>query len=173
MTDMSRNLLIMPVLISLLGCQMPATLQPGAQAAEPEPACYVSNDALTDLLRQQYQYLNGSGQTRRKQLAQAVKSRDKALEAMLLTSPAASAEQFSRGNALLASLPLYPDQNCMADRYLYLQHQQYGQRQQQQQQLQQQLQQLQAQDAQIIELKRKIEALTDLEKEITRQRKDL
>jgi hypothetical protein len=168
---MARNLLIMPVLISLLGCQIPATLQPGAQAAG--PACYVSNDALTDLLRQQYQFLNSGDQARRQQLAQAINSKDKALEAMLLTSPASSAEQFSRGNTLLASLPLYPDQNCVADRYLYLQHKQYGQRQKQQQQLQQQLQQLQAQDAQIIELKRKIEALTDLEQEITRQRKDL
>ncbi|UTW12486.1 hypothetical protein [Marinobacterium rhizophilum] len=159
---MPRNLLIMPLLLGLLGCQVPGALQTPSHG----PACYVSNAALADLLVRQQHYLGSRESARRQQLAQVVKSNDKALEALLLTSPLASAEQFSRGSSLLASLPLYPDAECTADRYLYLHQRQLEPRQQQRSLIQQQ-------NTQIDELKRKIEALTDLEQEITRQRKDL
>ncbi|ANG63674.1 hypothetical protein A8C75_15095 [Marinobacterium aestuarii] len=168
---MPRNLLAAPLLLSLLGCQIPDALQP--IASNRGPACYVSNDALAGLLLQQQRYLNQSDQARRQQLAQVIKSNDKALEALLLTSPMASAEQFDQGRSLLTSLPLYPSADCTADRYLDIQKSQLEPRQQQLTLIQQQSARIQQQNAQISELKRKIEALTDLEQEITRQRKDL
>ncbi|MCP8688656.1 hypothetical protein [Marinobacterium sedimentorum] len=175
---MPRNLLAAPLLLSLLGCQIPETLQPAASNLG--PACYVSNDALADLLQHQQRYLSQSDRARKQQLAQAIRSNDKALEALLLTSPMASAEQFGKGRRLLTSLPLYPSADCTADRYLDIQKSQLEPRQQlhsliQQQsaKIQQQSAKIQQQNAQITELTRKIEALTDLEQEITRQRKDL
>jgi hypothetical protein len=171
MTAMRRNLLAAPLLLSLLGCQIAATLQP--TASNPGPACYVSNDALADLLQHQQRYLSQSDRARKQQLAQAVKRNDKALEALLLTSPMASAEQFGQGRRLLTSLPLYPSADCTADRYLDIQKSQLELRQQQRTLIQQQNAKIQQQNAQITELTRKIEALTDLEQEITRQRKDL
>ncbi len=161
---MPRNLLIAPLLLGLLGCQTTGALH--KTPSDHGPACYVSNAALADLLIQQQRYLGSGQQARRQQLAQVVKSNDRALEAMLLTSPPANAEQFSRGSSLLASLPLYPNADCTADRYLHLHQRQLELRQQQHSLIQQQ-------NDQIDELKRKIEALTDLEQEITRQRKDL
>ncbi len=168
---MLRNLLAAPLLLSLLGCQIPDPLQP--TASNWGPACYVSNDALADLLLQQQRYLTQSDQARRQQLAQAIKGNDRALEALLLTSPMASAEQFSQGRNLLTSLPLYPRADCTADRYMDIQKSQLEPRQQQHTLIQQLNAKIQQQNAQITELTRKIEALTDLEQEITRQRKDL
>nr|WP_067295752.1 hypothetical protein [Marinobacterium profundum] len=175
---MPRNLLAAPFLLSLLGCQIPEALEP--ITSNSGPACYVSNDALADLLQQQQRYLTQTDLTRKQQLAEATRSNDKALEALLLTSPMASAEQFSQGRSLLASLPLYPSADCTADRYMDVHKSQLEVRQQQkvliQQQnvqLEQQNAQIQQQSSQIAELTRKIEALTDLEQEITRQRKDL
>ena len=168
---MPRNLLLAPLVLSLLGCQVPTVLQ--SPPSGYGPACYVSSDALADLLKQQQRYLGSGDSARRQQLAQVVKSNDKALEALLLTSPKASARQFAQGRKLLASLPLYPDADCTADRYLRLHLSQLELRQQQERQIQQLDNQLQQQNAQIAELKQKIEALTDLEQEITRQRKDL
>lgn len=168
---MPRNLLLVPIVFSLLGCQVSTVMQ--SVPSGYGPACYVGNDVLSDLLKQQQRYLGSSSSARRQQLAQAVKSNDKALEALLLTSPKASAKQFAQGSKLLASLPLYPEADCTADRYLRLHLSQLELRQQQEREIQQLDNQLQQQHAQIAELKQKIEALTDLEQEITRQRKDL
>ncbi len=174
MTDMSRTLLIVPVVTGLLGCQTPAAVQVSPATAAAGPACYVDNEALPFLLREQTQYLLApDAAARTLLLAHAVNSNEKAREALLLTSPAASAEQFGKGTTLLASLPLYPDGDCIADRYMQLHYRQSQRRQQQQLKINELNAQVNELNTQVVELKSKIEALTDLEQEITRQRKDL
>ncbi|WP_379907701.1 hypothetical protein [Marinobacterium aestuariivivens] len=158
---------MMPLLLGLLGCQTTGDLIPLTTTGGSGPACYVDDDQLTELLDQQYRYQQAGGNNPRlQQLAAARQNGNKALEGLLLTSPASSPEQVTRGAALLGSLPLYPDAHCMADRYLYLHlglvRQGLGRQTQ-----------LNAKNTEIVELKRKIEALTDLEQQITRQRKDL
>ncbi|GGO79609.1 hypothetical protein GCM10011348_14310 [Marinobacterium nitratireducens] len=168
--QLPRGLALLALIAGLLGCGATAT-QPTADAAtspkDSGPACYVSGESLAHLLRLEHRYLLAdSDEQRMRQLMEARQSRDKALEALLLISPASSAEDSRLGAELLGSLPLYPDDKCIADRYLFLHLSQVRHDLARSDELK-------AREDEITELKRKIEALTDLEQQITRQRKDL
>ncbi|NVK43972.1 MAG: hypothetical protein HWE39_22245 [Oceanospirillaceae bacterium] len=165
-----RSLLLLSLVSGLLGCGTKLSLtapETTDSTVSEGPACYVSGDSLAHLLRLEHRYLLAdSDEQRTRQLMEARQSHDKALEGLLLTSPVSSEADATRGAELLRSLPLYPDDRCIADRYLFLHLSQV------QRELSSRTE-LKAREDEISELKRKIEALTDLEQQITRQRKDL
>jgi|SRR5690554_5954469 len=163
-------LLRVPILLSvvlLAGCQQTLPLIPGLSAdSKMSQKCHIDNNQLLDWLKYEHRFISSTLGDKQQLLIDAEARQPDTLYPLLLSTPGQSSRQVARAQEMLSQLPLSAAESaCHADRYLQLRMRQ----------LQQQLntlQQLQDLELGNQELKRQVDALTDLEQQITRQRKE-
>ncbi|MFW1676880.1 hypothetical protein ACFVYJ_03750 [Pontibacter sp. JAM-7] len=147
---------LLPLLLT--GCQL-HTLVP---ATGSERTCSMNNSELQMLQQSEFSLFHQPKQ-KAALLKQARSDKNIALQAVLLSQPDAALEQLQQAVRLYERLVLYPSKDCPGDTYLNLRQRQAESMQQlilERQTLQQQHQEMQA----------KINALTELENELTRER---
>ncbi|GEM_PF-2667745 len=146
-------LITLPLLLT--GCQV-QTLIPESST------CHMSQSALAQVQQTEFSLYHQPG-LKAGLLKEARNNRDIALQALLLSQPGATLEQLQQANRLYERLVLYPSADCPGDTYLNLRHRMARSTQTLQQEqalLRKQHQEMQA----------KINALTELENELTRER---
>lgn len=162
-----RALAALPVLLFVAGCQ--PVLPTGSGAESPFPMakrCLIDNNQLPDWLKYEHRFISSTLNDKQQLLIDAEARQPNTLYPLLLSTPGQSPQHVARALETLTALQLQPDGvNCRADQYLQLRLRQL----QQQLNTLQQLQQLELDNQ---ELKRQVDALTDLEQQITRQREE-
>jgi len=152
------------MLLLLGGCTIPFSKTSGIAAEE--QSCTISGQQMDDSMQAEHQFLI-AGRTERNQLKNRLKQKDDKISLALINAKySQSIKLIDSSIAVLRQQQLFPSDNCRADRYLYLQLRVAQQRQEQ-------LITSAAQQGTIQELQHKINALTDLEHQIMRQREDL
>ncbi|MBR9830293.1 MAG: hypothetical protein GYB41_16940 [Oceanospirillales bacterium] len=166
---MIRQLLLGLSLSLLAGCQLIERIgqtlpDVPRTAAMPTPACTFDEQHLSEWLRFEHRYISSTLEDKRKLLIDAERRQQTILHALLISTPGQSPEQLKRAHELLIQLNTGPA-SCSTSQYLYLRTRQL--------QLQlEQLEQLDTQTLKVDELQRQVDALTDLERQITRQREE-
>ncbi|WP_370279356.1 hypothetical protein [Pontibacterium sp.] len=125
--------------------------------------CHIGDERLSGLLYQERNFLSAKASQRSTMLNQAISAGDHPQTALLLSQPSASASDLQKSLQYFSKQGINPTRDCPGDRYLLLRftqaklmleiNQQRGQLQQENQ-----------------ELRKKIEALTQIEQEISRDR---
>ncbi len=149
-------LLFLPLLLS--GCQL-QNLVPDMETGR---TCHMSRSSLAQVQQTEFSLFH-QPELKQKLFKQAKADGDIALQALLLSQPDATLEQLQQANRLYGRLVLYPSAVCPGDTYLNLRHRMAESMftlRQEQSTLRQQHQEMQA----------KINALTELENELTRER---
>lgn len=108
-------------LFMLSGCQL-QELKPNLKASEEKPTCRITPAHLYDLQNTERQFLSKPDQRSRIMLS-AIKSKDSALLALLLSTPLSSTEQLQQAKRHYAKLVLFPHESCPGDRYLDVRNQ--------------------------------------------------
>jgi len=135
---------------------------------EPEPVvvqtCQFNETHLQEWLKQEYRFISSTLSDKRALLVDAER-RQQVLYALLLSSPGQSQAQLERAIELLGATALEQIEECSAEQYLAVRQRQLTL----QLELLHQIDGLQMQKK---ELERQVNALTDLERQITRQREE-
>lgn len=158
-----RPLLICTLMIFLAGCQ---ALPPrwSLPAGDDRATCRFDDAQLAEWLRVEHRYVSSTLDGKRQLLVDAERRQQTVLHALLLSTPGQSPEQLRRAHEVLSQYRTAPA-HCSYSRYLDLRLRQ----------LQRQLElldQRQTLQQQVEELQRQVDALTDLERQITRQREE-
>jgi len=164
---MLSRAIALSALLLLAGCQ---PILPSGSNAESVTSmtqqCHIDNDQLLGWLKYEHRFISSTLNDKQQLLIDAEARQPKTLYPLLLSTPGQSPQHVGRAQAMLNALQLRPaGVNCRADQYLQLRLRQL----QQQLNTLQQLQQLELDNQ---ELKRQVDALTDLERQITRQREE-
>lgn len=169
-----RYLIPVCLMLTLSACQTQSIL---TDSTEPAPNCLLPGDLLAQLIEEQQQYVTSTEEERRAMLA-AVEDHP-ARRINLLSSPDNDRAANQAAIDAYRQLPLLPSMSCSSDRYLYLRLRQAQSQLQlldQATQLRRQLEtaetRLQEQQRLISSQRDKINALTQLEQAITRQREE-
>lgn len=164
---LSRALAALLPLLLLTGC-LPTL--PSDSGVESTPnmvqKCHIDNDQLLGWLKYEHRYTSSTLNDKQQLLIDAEARQPKTLYPLLLSTPGQSPQHVARALEMLTALQLQPvEVDCGADQFLQLRLRQL----QQQLNTLQQLEQLELDNQ---ELKRQVDALTDLERQITRQREE-
>ncbi|WP_181737852.1 hypothetical protein [Marinobacterium marinum] len=149
----------------LSGCQLlerPVSHTPDNSEEQLHP-CADENAQVIKWLDYEHRYISSTLDEKRKLLIEAEKRQQTTLHALLLSAPGQSPEQLKRALEYLSTLKISP--SCSAGQYVQVRTRQ----------LQLQLNLLDQQytlERQVDELQRQVDALTDLERQITRQREE-
>jgi len=147
----------------LAGCQ---PILPQVSGFGGEQQCLIDNDQLQVWLKYEHRFISSTLNDKQQLLIDAEARQPTTLYPLLLSTPGQSPQHVARALDILTEQPLpSADADCNADQYLQLRMRQ----------LQQQLntlQQLRTLELGNQELKRQVDALTDLERQITRQREE-
>lgn len=108
-------------LLFLSGCQI-QSLKQGSKADDATVSCRISPAHLYELQEKEGQFLSTPDQRSRIML-NAIRSKDSALLALLLSTPLSSAEQLQQAKRHYAKLVLFPHETCPGDRYLDVRNQ--------------------------------------------------
>lgn len=151
----------------LAGC-LPQTLLPSdtasASTSGADQDCSTDNQRLLEWLKYEHRFISSTLTEKQQLLIDAEARQPGTLYPLLLSTPGQSPQHAARALELLATRQ--PSENgCKADLYLQLRLRQL----QQLLETRQQLRQLKLDNQ---ELKRQVDALTDLERQITRQREE-
>lgn len=154
------------LLLSMLitGCEFQRQLK---EIYEESPnvvtGCHIGTDRLSGLLYQERNFLSATAGKRTTMLKQAIRAKDHPQTALLLSQPDASISNLQKSLQYFGQQGINPTRDCPGDRYLLLRFVQakrmldvthlHGQLQKENQ-----------------ELRKKIEALTQIEQEISRDR---
>lgn len=125
--------------------------------------CHIGDERLSGLLYQERNFLSAKASQRTTMLNQAISAEDHPQTALLLSQPSANASDLKKSLQYFSKQGINPTRDCPGDRYLLLRFAQTKlmlEIDQQRGQLQQENQ----------ELRKKIEALTQIEQEISRDR---
>ncbi|SIQ68876.1 hypothetical protein SAMN05421647_107213 [Marinobacterium stanieri] len=165
---MQRLPLLFIPLVLLAGCQSP--LLPIKSTSEPvkTPAlshCRFDTGQLSEWIKYEHRFISSTISDRQALLGDAERRQLSALHALLLSSPGQSQAQLERATKLLASISPDPSDLCAAEQYL-------ANRQHQLNLQLESLQQIRDLEQQKMELERQVDALTDLERQITQQREE-
>ena len=162
-----RAIVTFSALLLLSGCQQTLSLPAGfTSARDVAQECHIDNDQLGEWLKYEHRFISSTLTDKQELLIDAEARQQNTLYFLLLSTPGQSAQHVARALERLAELQTQPAGiHCDADQYLQLRIRQL----QQQLNTQQQLQQLELDNQ---ELKRQVDALTDLERQITRQREE-
>jgi len=168
MTRLIPTSLLVCTLLIGSGCQTLESLT--ALDSHQQPNCLLPASLLKDLVEEEQRFLT-SDNTLRKQMLQDVKDKPARLVNLLssITTDRSAKEQ---ALSIYAQLPLLPNQSCSSDRYLYLRFRQAQANLQMLDELAALNRQLNAANTTISEQQRQIDALTQLEQAITRQREE-
>ena len=152
--------------ISLLtGCLPLITQSPDSHPATASGYdCPVDDGQLLDWLKYEHRFISSTLSDKQQLLIDAEARQPDTLYPLLLSTPGQSPQHAARALELLSARQP-ADSGCTAEQYLQLRLRQL----QQQLDTQQQLRQLELDNQ---ELKRQVDALTDLERQITRQREE-
>lgn len=153
------------LLLSLItsGCQLQQQVKEIFITPEPEPDCFIGRDRLSGLLIQERSYLEATSTKKKTMLKNAMSVDDYAQSALLLSQPAAIADSLQKSLQQFRKQALRPSLECPGDRYLTLR---YAQAKLLLKEKQQRID-LQRENA---ALRKQIEALTQIEQEISRDR---
>ncbi|MDI3326445.1 hypothetical protein QKW35_18860 [Pontibacterium granulatum] len=125
--------------------------------------CHIGDERLSGLLYQERNFLSAKTDKRTAMIKQAILAGDHPQTALLLSQPSASASDLEKSLQYFSKQGINPTRDCPGDRYLLLRFTQTKlmlDNNQQRYQLQEENQ----------ELRKKIEALTQIEREISRDR---
>lgn len=164
---MLRLPLIVLTLALLAGCQSPRLLPSSGQpdAGAEDSSCHFDKGQLNDWIKYEHRFISSTISDKRALLVDAEQRQKTALYALLLSSPGQSQTQLERAQQMLTELPLSLLEHCRADQYLANHQRRLA--------LQlEALQQIETLQLQKMELERQVDALTDLERQITRQREE-
>ena len=159
-----RQLFICVFMYMMTGCQLLERVGSDMHASAREQGCLIDDEQVIEWLNLEHRYISSTLDTKRKLLVDAEQRQQTILHALLLSTPGQSAEQLERAYEFLTRIQT-DDPGCSYSRYLSVRTRQ----------LQQQLELQQQRDAyaaQVDELQRQVDALTDLERQITRQREE-
>ncbi len=165
---MYRLPLIFIPLVLLAGCQWP--LVPNQTSSQPTVAATSSNcrfdeSQLVEWIKYEHRFISSTISDRQTLLGEAERRQRSALHALLLSSPGQSQAQLERATKLMDSISPKSAGSCATELYL-------ANRQAQIKQQLERLQQIQDLEQQKMELERQVDALTDLERQITQQREE-
>ncbi|GAA0786931.1 hypothetical protein [Marinobacterium sediminicola] len=157
-----RQLLLGTMMMFLAGCQLldKVALHPTGDGSQ---TCDIDDAQVIEWLNFEHRYVSSTLDTKRRLLIDAEKRQQRILHALLLSTPGQSQEQLKRALEYLSTVDL--NSSCTASQYIRLRTRQ----------LQLQLgllDQNQSLKQQVNELQRQVDALTDLERQITRQREE-
>lgn len=156
---MTRSLLILSILL-IQGCQLQPLQQ--VKLSEPEAACRIDNQRLYRLQQTESRFLS-EPEKRSSILQKAFKRKDPALLALLLSTPLASKDQLQQAKRHFNKLKVIPQEACPGDSYLHSRNK-----------LATSLLWMRAKHDQLIDQNRalqiKIDALTEIESDLTKQR---
>lgn len=154
------------LLLSMLitGCEFQRQLKEiYSETPNAVTGCHIGDERLSGLLYQERNFLSATASKRTSMLKQAVRAEDHPQTALLLSQPDASISNLQKSLQYFSQQGINPTRDCPGDRYLLLRFvqakrmldviQQSGQLQKENQ-----------------ELRKKIEALTQIEQEISRDR---
>jgi len=160
---LSRAIAAFSATFLLAGCQ---SILPLATTPATEQPCLIDNNQLRDWLKYEHRFISSTLNDKQQLLIDAEARQPTTLYPLLLSTPGQSPQHVARAlDILAAQRSPNAGADCSADQYLQLRMRQ----------LQQQLntlQQLQTLELGNQELKRQVDALTDLERQITRQREE-
>lgn len=125
--------------------------------------CHIGDQRLSGLLYQERDFLSAKTDKRAAMLDQAISAGDHPQTALLLSQPSASASDLKKSLQYFSKQGINPSLSCPGDRYLLLRFAQTKLMLE----INQQRGQLQRENQ---ELRKKIEALTQIEQEISRDR---
>lgn len=149
----------------LAGCLPQVVRSPDSSPASARGLdCPVDDQQLLDWLKYEHRFISSTLSEKQQLLIDAEERQPNTLYPLLLSTPGQSPQHAARALELLAARKP-ADLGCKAEQYLQLRLRQL----QQQLDTRQQLRQLQLDNQ---ELKRQVDALTDLERQITRQREE-
>lgn len=161
-----RQLLLCTFIMLLSGCQLleRTELRPaGTDTEPPDPACDIDDTQVIEWLSFEHRYISSTLEEKRKLLIDAERGQKRTLHALLLSTPGQSPEQLRRALEYLSTLDT--GSSCSSSRYVAVRARQL--------QLQLDLlDQHKALEQRVDELQRQVDALTDLERQITRQREE-
>lgn len=164
-----RQLLLCTLFMLLAGCQLleRAGLQPAGNSDSSIKSCDIDDAQVIEWLNYEHRYISSTLDEKRKLLIDAEKRQQRILHALLLSTPGQSSEQLKRALEYLNTLKA--SSSCSYGQYIGLRTRQLQLQLDLQQEL---LEQRQTFEQQVDELQRQVDALTDLERQITRQREE-
>lgn len=109
------------LLLFLQGCEFVPTKTPAPGAAE-QPTCRISEMRLDQLQGIESRFLQKPDQ-RSSIMQRAIRSKDRALLALLLSTPLSSTKQLQQAKRHFSKIVLYPHPSCPGDRYLGIRNQ--------------------------------------------------
>ncbi|WP_293267163.1 hypothetical protein [Neptunomonas sp.] len=115
MTKYFLSILLLPFFF-LIGCQPLPKMVPLTE--KPLPNCFLTEEALSIFLEDEHQYMM-SNAAQRKQILLSVKASPERL-ANILSNERNNKTALEKSLPLFNQLPLLPNKSCTADRYLYL-----------------------------------------------------
>lgn len=125
--------------------------------------CHIGDARLSGLLFQERSYLTANGTLQQEMLHNAIKAKDHPQSALLLSQPKSSISDLTKSLQYYKQQGTNPSKECPGDRYLLLRHAQTK--------LLLQINQYSSSlRKENLELRKKIEALTQIEQEISRDR---
>ncbi|GAA0681856.1 hypothetical protein GCM10009104_03250 [Marinobacterium maritimum] len=160
-----RQLLLCTLMMLLAGCQLleRSVLRPAASDNVQTRACDIDDAQVIEWLNYEHRYISSTLEQKRKLLIDAERRQQRTLHALLLSTPGQSPEQLRRALEYLSTLGTRS--SCSSSQYIEVRTRQL--------QLQLDLlEQRQTLEQQVDELQRQVDALTDLERQITRQREE-
>ncbi len=160
-----RQLLLCTLMMLLAGCQLleRSVLRPSGSSGDQTQSCDIDDAQVIEWLNYEHRYISSTLDVKRKLLIDAESRQQIILHALLLSTPGQSPEQLKRALEYLSTLDT--SSSCSSSRYIEVRSRQL--------QLQLDLlDQRQALEQQTEELQRQVDALTDLERQITRQREE-
>lgn len=165
MTKQFLFVLIFPFLV-LAGCQPLPVLNTGTA----EPNCFLPEAAVSQFLEDEHLYMTANP-TQQKQILRDVKGTSERL-ANLLSSTGNDQTSLKKSLSLFNQLPLLPNKLCVADRYLYLRLRHTQAQLRIIEELNVATTRLNTAKVTIETQQQQIDALTQIEQAITRQRED-
>ncbi len=163
---MIKAIIIAASALTLSACQIQETLVETSSVI----SCKMQPDKLEHWIDLENQYQNATIWQKRNLLSQARKVEDKATLALLLSQPESSEAQLKQALALFAKMDLEPTEYCLADRYLHVRYKLSRGVLTLQQALNGTDQQRKALMRERDNLVKQIDALTDIERDISNQK---
>ncbi len=167
MTMQSLLIIILPALL-LSGCQSIPNLQKPIGTLLPN--CLLPEAAVKQFLEDEHLYMTANSE-QRMQMLKGTKSSPERL-ANLLSSPGNEKASLEKSLLLFNELPLLPNESCLADRYLYLRLRQTQAHLSIIEELHSVKARLNTAKVTIEIQQQQIDALTQIEQSITRQREE-
>ncbi len=160
-----RQLLLCTLMLLLAGCQLLENAVPQLASDTNDQAqhCDIDDAQVIKWLNYEHRYISSTLEQKRKLLVDAERRQQRTLHALLLSTPGQSPEQLRRAFEYLSTVDT--SASSRASRYIEVRTRQL--------QLQLDLlDQRQTLEQRVDELQRQVDALTDLERQITRQREE-